>query len=138
MTRTEEIEIVLKYIGSLKQLRPIVHKQDLDWIKRVYDNIGTLLKEKEEAFELEKLEIEEQELKRQEMLKMLEEQGWTLEALMTPATANKRKRPTSSVKYQYIDKQGNITQWSGKGRMPFALKEIIEKENVSLEDFLVK
>ncbi len=51
-------------------------------------------------------------------------------------TASAKKESETDM-YHYIDQLGQRQTWSGQGRMPFPIKNAIEGERKSLDDFLI-
>ncbi len=81
-----------------------------------------------------------EKMKRIDELKILmESDGLKLSDLLietTTAVPSQRKSAEGDL-YHYIDQLGQRQTWSGQGRMPFPIKNAIEGERKSLEDFLI-
>ncbi len=56
----------------------------------------------------------------------------------TGKTARKSKRAQRPAKYEYIDENGESKTWTGQGRTPAVIKQAIDNEGKSLNDFLIK
>lgn len=138
MTKQDELKIVTKYLGSLASLRSFARDKDLIFLEKVQENLSQVIAEIRDSIELEKMELEELEKNRQAILKELEEKGWTLEALLNPVTKGKgRKTRKPKNKYAYLDEQGVAQCWTGRGRMPAALKAQIDVGK-TLESFRIQ
>ena len=120
MTKSEEFNLVGKYLSNIVALRSFSKAKDLAFLEKACENLSTIL--------------EEREKNRQAILKELEERGWTIQDLLD-SKGNKRKQ--AEYKYSYTDEQGNTKYWTGKGRTPVFLKAKLEAGE-SLEQYLIK
>lgn len=70
---------------------------------------------------------------------MLLAEGISLDDLleMEKVTERKVKRAPRPAKYEFLDENGEIKQWTGQGRMPKMVKIEIDAGK-SLDDFLIK
>lgn len=134
MTKSEEFNLVSKYLSNIVALRSFSKAKDLAFLEKACENLSTIIQEKKEMIELERMELEEREKNRQAILKELEERGWTIQDLLD-SKGNKRKQ--AEYKYSYTDEQGNTKYWTGKGRTPVFLKAKLEAGE-SLEQYLIK
>jgi histone family protein nucleoid-structuring protein H-NS len=134
MTKSEEFNLVGKYLSNIVALRSFSKAKDLAFLEKACENLSTIIQEKKEMIELERMELEEREKNRQAILKELEERGWTIQDLLD-SKGNKRKQ--AEYKYSYTDEQGNTKYWTGKGRTPVFLKAKLEAGE-SLEQYLIK
>lgn len=134
MTKSEEFNLVGKYLSNIVALRSFSKAKDLAFLEKACENLSTIIQEKKETIELERMELEEREKNRQAILKELEERGWTIQDLLD-SKGNKRKQ--AEYKYSYTDEQGNTKYWTGKGRTPVFLKAKLEAGE-SLEQYLIK
>lgn len=136
ITKADELKIVAKYLTTLTSLRYFARNVELNVLERAETNINIVYQEQKDAYELENLEIEELEAKRQALLKQLENEGWSIDALLTPVTAASLKKNKVADKYTYTD-DGKQKTWSGRGKMPKALREQVESGK-ALESFLIE
>lgn len=138
LSKASEIELVCRYLGNPRLLKSALKIMPLADIHQAHSLLETLYIELEEEEKKALAEAEALEAQRKEMLKLLEEKGWTLEQLLTPVTAHKPKkaRVVKADKYAYPSQDGNIRYWSGYGRVPSELKALLD-EGHTLEDFLV-
>ncbi|EQA15461.1 H-NS family nucleoid-associated regulatory protein [Glaesserella parasuis] len=135
ITKADELKIVAKYLTTLTSLRYFARNVELNVLEKAENNLKVVYQEQKDAYELENMEIAEQEAKRQALLKQLEEQGWSVDALLTPVTAESLKKSKVADKYVYTD-NGKTRTWSGRGKMPVALRMQIEQGRM-LDEFLV-
>lgn len=134
MTKSEEFNLVGKYLSNIVALRSFSKAKDLAFLEKACENLSTIIQDKKEMIELERMELEEREKNRQAILKELEERGWSIQDLLD-SKGNKRKQ--AEYKYSYTDEQGNTKYWTGKGRTPVFLKAKLEAGE-SLEQYLIK
>lgn len=138
MTKVEEIKLVSRYLGNLALLRSLSKQVDFSAIESAINNLQTVLAERQEEAELERIEREEFESRRQAMLAKLQEEGWSLEALINgiDVKSTKSKKGKAPNKYRYTNSEGKECFWSGFGRMPSDLKSLVDSGN-SLESYLI-
>ena len=135
MTKSEEFNLVSKYLSNIVALRSFSKAKDLAFLEKACENLSTIIQDKKEMIELERIELEEREKNRQAILKELEERGWSIQDLLD-SKGNKRKTQ-AEYRYSYTDEQGNTKYWTGKGRTPVFLKAKLEAGE-SLEQYLIK
>lgn len=142
LSKASEIELVCRYLGNPRLLKSALKMMPLADIQQAHSLLETLYIELEEEEKKALAEAEALEAQRKEMLKLLEEKGWTLEQLLTPATATatahkpKKARVVKADKYAYPSRDGGTRYWSGYGRVPAELKALLD-EGRTLEEFLV-
>lgn len=61
-----------------------------------------------------------------------------LDALVEHLSSNLRRSHSSRVKYRFFDLEGNLCEWSGQGREPRKLTQLLKSTGKSREEFLVK
>lgn len=61
-----------------------------------------------------------------------------LEALTETLSCRLRRYRCARVKYRYHDLEGNLCEWSGQGREPIKLRQLLAATGKKREDFLVK
>lgn len=138
MTKQEEFNIVTKYFNNFASLRAFSKEKELNFLEKALENLSKIIKDKKDAIELEKMEQEERERERKALIEKIEAEGWSIKDLLNPnAKANKRATSKAKNKYTFLDEQGNTQYWTGRGRMPAALKAKIEAGE-SLESFLIE
>ena len=67
------------------------------------------------------------------------EDGISIEdiATLTSGSGVTRPRPIVPPKYEYLGLDGEMKQWTGRGRTPKVIAEAIER-GASLEDYLIQ
>lgn len=138
MTKQEEFNIVTKYFNNFASLRAFSKEKELSFLEKVEKNLAQIIKDRKEAIELEKMEQEERERERKALIEKIEAEGWTIKDLLNESgKSSKRATSKAKNKYTFLDEQGNTQYWTGRGRMPAALKAKIDAGE-SLESFLIE
>ena len=138
MTKQEEFNIVTKYFNNFASLRAFSKDKELSLLEKAERNLAQIIKDRKEAIELDKMEQEERERARIAILEEIKAQGWNIKDLLNPnANESKRAKSKAKNKYTFLDEQGNTQYWTGRGRMPAALKAKIDAGE-SLESFLIE
>lgn len=138
MTKQEEFNIVTKYFNNFASLRAFSKDKELSLLEKAERNLAQIIKDRKEAIELDKMEQEERERARIAILEEIKAQGWNIKDLLNPnAKESKRAKSKAKNKYTFLDEQGNTKYWTGRGRMPAALKAKIDAGE-SLESFLIE
>ncbi|ENI4488048.1 H-NS histone family protein [Vibrio fluvialis] len=120
-------EFTLKQFNA-RQLRNLMKGASLEDILAFNDRVQNAIKERQDEEELKRLEQEEREKKIEEVMKVLELNGLTVNDL-------KPKKTDSDKKYEYpVD--GGTKTWSGKGPKPAQLLALLNQGR-KLEEFLV-
>lgn len=134
ITRLEEQEIVTRFLNNKKRLKTLIDAQDdLAQIERWLRNLQEITAQRKEELELERIEMEDLEKQRLAMLEKIKAEGWDLKSLMNPVVPKASKSAAES-KYAYPLENGKTAYWTGHGRMPNALKMLIEQGR-TLEEF---
>lgn len=138
MTKQEEFNIVTKYFNNFASLRGFAKDKELSFLEKAEKNLAQIIKDRKEVIELEKMEQEERERARIAIIEEIKAKGWSVKDLVNP-NEKESKRATSKAKnkYTFLDEQGNTQYWTGRGRMPAALKAKIDAGE-SLESFLIE
>lgn len=138
MTKQEEFNIVTKYFNNFASLRAFSKDKELSFLEKAEKNLAQIIKDRKEAIELEKMEQEERERERKALIEKIEAEGWTIKDLLNESgKSSKRATSKAKNKYTFLDEQGNTQYWTGRGRMPAALKAKIDAGE-SLESFLIE
>lgn len=138
MTKQDEFNIVTKYFNNFASLRAFSKDKELSFLEKAEKNLAQIIKDKKDAIELERMEEEEREKARIAVIEEIEAKGWSVKDLLNPkAKENKRATSKAKNKYTFLDEQGNTQYWTGRGRMPAALKAKIDAGE-SLESFLIE
>ena len=138
MTKQEEFNIGPKYFNNFASLRAFSKEKELSFLEKAEKNLAQIIKDRKEAIELEKMEQEERERERKALIEKIEAEGWTIKDLLNESgKSSKRATSKAKNKYTFLDEQGNTQYWTGRGRMPAALKAKIDAGE-SLESFLIE
>ena len=138
MTKQEEFNIVTKYFNNFASLRGFAKDKELSFLEKEEKNLAQIIKDKKDAIELERMEQEERERERKALIEKIEAEGWSLEDLLNESgKSSKRATSKAQNKYVFTDEQGNTQYWTGRGRMPAALKAKIDAGEL-LESFLIE
>lgn len=138
MTKQEEFNIVTKYFNNFASLRSFAKDKELSFLEKAEKNLAQIIKDKKDAIELERMEQEERERERKALIEKIETEGWSLEDLLNESgKSSKRATSKAQNKYVFTDEQGNTQYWTGRGRMPAALKAKIDAGEL-LESFLIE
>jgi len=138
MTKQDEFNIVTKYFNNFASLRAFSKDKELSFLEKAEKNLAQIIKDRKEAIELEKMEQEERERERKALIEKIEAEGWSIKDLLNESSkSSKRATSKAKNKYTFLDEQGNTQYWTGRGRMPAALKAKIDAGE-SLESFLIE
>lgn len=138
MTKQDEFNIVTKYFNNFASLRAFSKDKELSFLEKAEKNLAQIIKDRKEAIELEKMEQEERERERKAIIEKIEAEGWSIKDLLNESgKSSKRATSKAKNKYTFLDEQGNTQYWTGRGRMPAALKAKIDAGE-SLESFLIE
>lgn len=138
MTKQDEFNVVTKYFNNFASLRAFSKDKELSFLEKAEKNLAQIIKDRKEAIELEKMEQEERERERKALIEKIEAEGWSIKDLLNEnGKSSKRATSKAKNKYTFLDEQGNTQYWTGRGRMPAALKAKIDAGE-SLESFLIE
>ncbi|HGJ5877465.1 MAG TPA: H-NS family nucleoid-associated regulatory protein [Arsenophonus sp.] len=143
LKKEDEYQIISKHLSSITTIRKFALTKDFDWLQEVKDKLDAVVEENRKLFEQAKREAKEKEKQRLDLLKLIEESGFSLDSLLQPVTTGKIKtKKKNSVnarkpKYEFLDENGDIQTWSGNGKPPSALQKLLDDGN-ALEEFLIK
>ncbi|OLQ81664.1 transcriptional regulator [Photobacterium proteolyticum] len=130
---------VFKTLLNLRSLRAAAREEfTLEQLQEALEKLQTVVAEREEAEAESRQAEKEKEEKLQAYRDMLIADGIDPEELLATLadTPKKAKRAPRPAKYKFtVD--GEERTWTGQGRMPAPLKEAIENEGKSLDDFLI-
>ncbi len=128
---------VFNTLLNLRSLRATARELTLEELQEGLQKLQSVVAEREEAEAEERSKNKEREEKLKTYREMLAADGIDPEELMAMlSNAPKSKRTPRPAKYKFtID--GEERTWTGQGRMPAPLKEAIENEGKSLDDFLI-
>ncbi len=132
---------VMRVLSNVRSIRAFVRENDYELLLEAHEKLGVALEERKEEYAAEKVEREAREVKRQELLALIESEGFDIGQLLgNESPTGKRKsanRPQSkrAPKYKFTE-NGETKYWSGVGRKPKPIAQAIENGG-SLADFLI-
>lgn len=130
---------VFKTLLNLRSLRAVAREElTLEQLQEALEKLQTVVAEREEAEAESRQAKKEKEEKLKSYRDMLIADGIDPEELLATLadSPKKNKRAPRPAKYKFIV-DGEERTWTGQGRMPAPLKEAIENEGKSLDDFLI-
>jgi DNA-binding protein H-NS len=131
----------LKTLLNIRSLRAALRELSFEQLEEAKEKFDQIYTERFESTEKERAEQAEHQRKLAEFSEMLKQAGVDPRDLLsntasaTPAASNKAKRAPRPAKYKYQE-DGQEKTWTGQGRMPKAIAELIE-QGKSLDDFLI-
>lgn len=133
-------EVVRRVLSNIRSVRVLVREVDFELLLEMHEKLGIAIEERREDAQREAAEREEREKKRQELLQLIQQEGFDpLELLSGSSDSSKKKVKKVGVsrkpKYQYTE-GGEVKYWAGVGRKPKAIQEALEQGN-TLESFLI-
>ncbi|OCG40850.1 H-NS histone family protein [Gilliamella sp. Bif1-4] len=125
-----ELNEIHKFLSNKKNITRLFKKYGSSYCEKLIARFNDV---NEKIKETEKLRLIEEEEKQNKLKKVSD---YMLSIGLNPNDLDALKiRKASTIKYQYIDENNNLT-WSGRGKMPSWLSKQLEKGK-SLDDFLV-
>ncbi|ELR66038.1 DNA-binding protein H-NS [Photobacterium marinum] len=128
---------VFKTLLNLRSLRATAREMTVEDLQEGLQKLQSVVTEREETEAEERAKNKEHEEKLKSYREMLIADGIEPEELIAMlGKASKAKRAARPAKYKFtVD--GEDRTWTGQGRMPAPLKEAIENEGKSLDNFLI-
>ncbi|EMM6383747.1 H-NS histone family protein [Morganella morganii] len=132
----------LKPFNNIRTLRAQARESSLEVLEEILEKLTSVVEERHLEESQAQAKEEERTRKLEEFRQLLEKQNINPEELIqsmgTGKTARKSKRAQRPAKYEYIDENGESKTWTGQGRTPAVIKQAIDNEGKSLNDFLIK
>lgn len=132
----------LKPFNNIRTLRAQARESSLEVLEEILEKLTSVVEERRLEESQAQAKEEERTRKLEEFRQLLEKQNINPEELIqsmgTGKTARKSKRAQRPAKYEYIDENGESKTWNGQGRTPAVIKQAIDNEGKSLNDFLIK
>lgn len=132
----------LKTLLNIRSLRVALRELSFEQLEEAKEKFEQVYTERFESTEKERAEQAEHQRKLAEFSEMLKQAGVDPRDLVGCAAStvstnasNKTKRAPRPAKYKYQE-DGQEKTWTGQGRMPKAIAELIE-QGKSLDDFLI-
>ena len=131
----------LKILNNIRTLRAQSREFSLENLEEMLEKLTTVVEDRrqeEVAFLKDK---EERQAKLEAFRQQLLEDGIDPAELLSGLSSSskpKSSREPRPAKYKYIDENGESKTWTGQGRTPAVIKQAIDNEGKSLNDFLIK
>lgn len=140
MSDNETFDSIRKVLLNIRSVRVFARETSFEQLLEMQEKLNTAIEERREEAEREAAERAERDKKRQELLNLIAEEGFSPEELLglaedTPKT-RKKTLPKAPPKYQF-EENGETKYWSGRGRTPKPIDEAL-KAGRSINDFLIK
>ncbi|WP_158782799.1 H-NS family nucleoid-associated regulatory protein [Pantoea sp. BAV 3049] len=135
---TEEYDVIRRVLGNIRSARVFARDCDFELLTDIHDKLGVVIEERRADAEREAEERRARDIKRQELLELINTEGFSIQELLgdAPAGATKKKSGgTVAPKYQYVE-NGVQQTWSGRGRKPKPIQEALDAGR-KLEEFLI-
>lgn len=139
--RDELMPELTKTLLNIRSLRAFARELTLEQLEEALDKLTTVVSERKETEEAERAQAAEQEAKLAAIAEQITSDGIDVEALISALTGEtkgkaKSKRAPRPAKYKYTDSTGQEKTWTGQGRTPSAIQELLDAGK-SLDDFLI-
>ena len=129
----------IKVFLNARSLRAATKELSVEQLEEVLIKFSKIVEDRKEVEVAELAKQQEKQQKMNEILLQLKENGISPEELMNltdpAAEKTKTKRGPRPAKYAY-DLNGETKTWTGQGRMPLPLQEIMNEKG-SIEEFLI-
>ncbi|MGR5131886.1 H-NS family histone-like protein [Vibrio alfacsensis] len=130
-----------KTLLNIRSLRAFSRELTLEQLEEALDKLTIVVQERQEAEEADRAAQAEQEAKMAAIAEQIAKDGIDVEALISALagetkTKAKAKRAPRPAKYKYTDTNGEEKTWTGQGRTPSAIQELLDAGK-SLDDFLI-
>ncbi|WP_415913022.1 H-NS family nucleoid-associated regulatory protein [Neptuniibacter sp. QD37_11] len=125
--------VVTETLRKKTELRKIVADVEPEMMERYIKNLQELLQEKLDEIASVAAELEARKQKADEIQQAMLDAGLTIDDLVSLAKLPKVSAP----KYRMTDNEGQMHEWTGRGRTPLAFQEAFEK-GAKKEDFAIQ
>ncbi len=133
------MENLLKVLNNKRSLRRAINEMSLEEAESCLLKIQEIIEERRAEDAKLAQQLAEKERAVSELREKMASLGISLEDLGGANTGRSSKKGTKvPAKYEWIDSEGMIHQWTGRGNMPLSLKAEITNHHKTLEDFLIK
>ncbi|GGO82685.1 DNA-binding protein [Marinobacterium nitratireducens] len=123
----------VKNLTRKNSLRKHCQELSVGDIEKALADLGEIIEERKAAEAEMQAELEARKAKIEEIRKQMEAAGIGLDELQALKGGETGKRKVEA-KYRITDEEGQVHEWSGRGRTPVVFKEYFEKHGVSKED----
>lgn len=127
---------IRRTFSSIRSIRIFARGIDFELLKEIHEKLGVVIEERRADAVKEAAERAEREQKRQELLQLIEGEGFTAEDLLGLEGGKKGNRASrANAKYRFIE-NGETRTWTGKGRKPKPIADALSAGH-RLDEFLV-
>jgi DNA-binding protein StpA len=124
---------IATFFSSSRKMKQFIKHCDLSLLIELRDTLDTAIDERKFEFEKEQEAEKQRAEKREELMALIDSEGFSLEELI--AAKPKQKKSRREMKYRYTE-NGIVKEWSGVGRTPHAI-QVALKLGDSLNSFLI-
>ncbi len=120
---------MIETLLNLRSLRAQAREMSIEDLQEGLQKFTQVVEERRMEEAAAQAENKEQEAKLQKYRDMLAAEGITPEELIAVMGDNpktKKKRATRPAKYKFIDENGDEKTWTGQGRTPKALQQLLD------------
>ncbi|MDN3613142.1 H-NS family nucleoid-associated regulatory protein [Vibrio gallaecicus] len=131
-----------KTLLNIRSLRAFSRELTLEQLEEALDKLTTVVQERQESEAEERAAKAEQEAKLAAIAEQIAKDGIDVADLIaalsgeTKSKGPKAKRAPRPAKYKYVDTNGEEKTWTGQGRTPSAIQDLLNSGK-SLEDFAI-
>ncbi|CAM3782006.1 MULTISPECIES: H-NS family nucleoid-associated regulatory protein [Rahnella] len=128
----------LKTLNNIRTLRAQAREVDLATLNEILEKLTSIVEDRRQEDEAASAEITERKAKLEKYRQQMLEDGIDPTELLGSLSAGKSKktREPRPAKYKYTDENGETKTWTGQGRTPKAIKDLLDSGK-SLEDFAI-
>lgn len=125
--------------NNLRKIRAQARTLSTERLESLLEKLQIVVSERHAEEEKAQQAIAEHNKKVEKYLSMMQSEGINLSDLISTPVFKKIRntRAPRPAKYKYTDDLGQQRTWTGQGRMPKVIRLAIEKQQNSLEDFLI-
>lgn len=130
----------LKTLNNIRTLRAQSRELPLETLEEMLEKLTVIVEERRQEESSKETEHKARQEKLESLRKLMLEDGIGPEELLSSfsgkSSAPKKVREPRPAKYSFTDENGETKTWTGQGRTPKALAELLEAGK-SLDDFLI-
>lgn len=133
----------IKSLNNIRILRAQARECTLETLEEILEKLQAIVDERRSEEETLKAEQAERETKRLRLLELIAQEGFhpadlvETTSVVFKAPKIPSKRAARPAKYKFIDENGELKTWTGQGRMPTPIRQGIENEGKTMDDFLI-
>ena len=127
-------------LSNIRMLRATLKKSnaDADEVEGIISKLTTIKSEIEEEVKAQEAAIQKKQEGIEQIKNIMSTYGITTDDLTKAfGSESSRKARSMSPKYKYVDLAGVERTWTGQGKLPNALKQLLESNGKSKEDYRI-